>query len=61
MLYFNVIARFISKRKHIRYSNVNEKGWRVRTVVSNATFNNISAISWGSGLLVEDAFDVNKT
>ena len=24
MLYFNVIARFISKRKHIRYSNVIE-------------------------------------
>jgi hypothetical protein len=24
MFYFNVIARFISKRKHIRYSNVIE-------------------------------------
>ena len=25
MLYFNVIARFISKRKHIRYINVTKK------------------------------------
>jgi hypothetical protein len=28
-------------------------GGKVRVIVFNATFNNISAISWGSVLLVE--------
>ena len=39
----------------------NYVGWLVGLMVFNATFNNISVISWGSVLLVEETWENHQT
>jgi len=41
-------------KKHIQHSSPITKGFEISIMVFNATFNNISVISWRSVLLVEE-------
>ena len=50
----NSILRYIeNKNKNLHHHSLTELFYRVSVIVFNATFNNISVISWQSVLLVE--------
>jgi len=57
----NSILRYIeNKNQNLHHHSLTELFYRVSIIVFNATFNNISVISWQSVLLVEYPEKITK-